>query len=169
MSSTQVRAAMPGDPPPRPRGWTVAAGGLLLIMAYVAWWSVERSSVPNGYLARRGWDVAVDGPWRVPYDQLRTWLSAMGVEGALAIWVLSARWEVSLAWRCGWLAASALLVFLCMSPLLMHASAPFPQHLSWLGLAMLWMMAVAIIAAVATRVARARPRRRAGEGRYATS
>jgi hypothetical protein len=156
MSSTQVRALMPGDLPPRHRGWTLGAAGLMMLMAYIAWWSIEASAVPNGYLARRGWQVDIDGPWRFPSDQVRTWLTAMVVEGALAIWVLSARWSLSLAVRSLGLALAAFLIFLLMVPLVMHSSAPFPQHLTWLVFAIGWLLVFAIGAAAATRLARYR-------------
>lgn len=161
MSNKQVRAPMPGDPLPRPRGWMVGAAGLALVMAYVAWASVREASIPNGYLARHGWNVAVDGPWRFPHEQVRTWLSVMAVEGGLAMWVLAARWHVSLAMRSACLSAGAALLCLCMSPLLMHSSAPFPQHFWWLELAFLWMTVFAAGAGLASWGQRLLRRRRA--------
>lgn len=146
---------MPGDLPPRPRGWQAGALGLVALMMYVAWWSIEASAVPNGYLARRGWEVAIDGPWRFPHEQVRTWLSAMAVEGALVIWALSARWATSLAVRSLMLAAAAALTLVCISPLLMHASAPFPQHMAWLLLATAWLLLVSLAAALGGRMGRA--------------
>lgn len=145
---------MPGDLPPRPRGWQAGALGLVALMTYVAWWSIEASGVPNGYLARRGWEVAIDGPWRFPHDQVRTWLGAMLVEGALAIWALSARGQSSLAVRSLLLAAASALTLVCLSPLIIHASAPFPQHVAWLVLATGWLLFFSISAALTARIAR---------------
>jgi hypothetical protein len=164
MSGTQVRAPMPGEVRSRQRHWTLGAAGLLAIMAYVAWWSIEASSVPSGYLARHGWDVATNGPWRFPHEQVRTWLTTMGVEGALAIWVLSARWSLPLASRSLLLALGLFLMLLFMSPFVMHSSAPFPQHLSWLVFAIGWLLSFSIGIAVFEKVARFRRDRRPFSG-----
>lgn len=143
---------MPGDPLPRARGWQVGAFGLFALMLLVAWWSIEASSVPNGYLARRGWEVEIDGPWRFPYAEVRTWLTAMVIEGLFGIWVLAARWSVSLALRAFLLALGGVMIFICMAPLMMHASAPFTQHVAWLVLATGWLLFFAICAAIASRL-----------------
>lgn len=160
MSGTQVRAPMPGDVRPRQRYWALGAAGLLAIMAYVAWWSIQASSVPSGYLARHGWDVATNGPWRFPHEQVRSWFTAMGIEGALSIWVLSARWSMPLASRSLLLALGTFLMLMFLLPFVMHSSAPFPQHLSWLVFSFCWLISFAIGVTVVDRVARFRRSRR---------
>lgn len=152
MSVTQVRAPMPGDPLPRQRGWHIGVGGVLLLMLWTAWRSIEASGVPNGYLARRGWEVAVDGPWPFPHEQVRTWLSAMAIEGGLAIWILSARLRMTLAMRSALLAAASGVIFLAMMPLVMHSSAPFPQHLAWLFLVTGWFLVFGLTMVLSLRV-----------------
>lgn len=160
MSSKQVRAPMPGDPLVRQRGWMVGVGGLLALMIGVAWWSVVAARVPNGYLARRGWDVAIDGVWPFPGEELRTWLVVMAVEGALAIWVLAARVKLSLAMRSLLLAVASFIILMGLLPLAMHASAPFPQHLGWLLFATGWLLLFALVQAIAVRAQRWRQTQR---------
>lgn len=155
---------MPGDVPSRPRYWALGAAGLLAIMAYIAWWSIEAASVPSGYLARHGWDVATNGPWPFPHEQVRTWFTTMAVEGALAIFVLSARWRMTLAARSLLLALGIFLILLFMAPFVMHSSAPFPQHLSWLVFAIGWLLSFGIGIAIFEKVARFRRDRRPFSG-----
>lgn len=156
MSATQVRAPMPGDRLPRQRGWMVGAAGLIALMIYIGWRCIEVASVPYGDYARhrRGWDVAVDGPWPFPYEEVRYYLIRMGVEGAVAIWVLSLRWPVSLAVRSMSIWGVTCLLLFFQALFAMHASGPFAEHLAWLVFAAGWMLAFAVASAVCTRVAR---------------
>ena len=169
MSATAVRAPMPGERLSRERGWTLGAAGLVALMITIAWWSIEASSVPNGDLARRGWDVAVDGPWPFPHEQVRIWLTVMGVEGALAVWVLSARLPLSLAARSLSLGIVTFLLFLFHLLQAMHASAPFQQHLAWLLYATGWLLAFSVAAAVCAWAARRLRARRARRAYRATA
>jgi hypothetical protein len=152
---------MPGDAPTRPRGWLVGALGVIALMAFIARWSIEASGVPNGFIARRGWEVSIDGPWRFPHEQVRTWLTVMLVEGSLAVWVLAARLRVSLAARSGLLGVASAIALVALAPLAMHASAPFPQHVIWLALVTGWLFAFSLGAALAGHLARAGLVRRA--------
>lgn len=142
---------MPGDPLPRPRGWIIGAVGVLLIMIYIAWRTIEAASVPNGY-SGRNWDVTVDGPWPFPRERVITWLSMMALEGGLALWVLASRWRTSLVVRSAALAMASTVLMFAMSPLLIHSSAPVPQHLAWLFLAAGWFFVCALAAALAERI-----------------
>lgn len=152
MKAKQVRAPMPGDPLPRQRGWHIGVGGVVLLMLAIAWWSIDAATVPNGYLARRGWEVSIDGPWQFPHDQVRIWLSVMALEGCLAIWVLGSRWRMSLALRSGLLAAASGVLFLAMMPLALQSSAPFPQHLTWLFCATGWFLVYALTMKLSLRL-----------------
>lgn len=154
-----MRAWAPDGRPPRPRGWLVAAAGLVALAVWIYFVSAESVKHPNGYIARHGWDVAKRGPWPVKHDEVRELGSVMAVEAFLAISILAARLRTSLALRAVLLGGGFFSILLLMGVGSMHASSPFPEHLTWLLLASLWLLLVAAVAAVAAVRARRRGHR----------
>lgn len=159
MTKVWVPAWVSAQRPSRPRGWLLAAAGLVALAVWIYFVSAENVKHPNGYIARHGWDVAKQGPWPVKYEEVRELGSVMAVEAALAIWILAARLRASLARRALLLGGGFFSILLLMGVGGMHASSPFVEHLMWLLLASLWLLLVAAVAAVAAVRARRRARR----------
>jgi hypothetical protein len=153
MAKQQVRAQMPGDAEARPRGWGIAVFGLVGLMIFIAWISILRARVPNGYKGRH-WDPAVSGPWPFPLAELKLWLSVMVGESALIAWALAARGSFSLARRSLILGVVMFGVLLLMSPFGMHAGSPFIEHLIWLFFGSIWLLLCAVGAFVTPPVLR---------------
>lgn len=96
----RVRASMPVHPPvkPRPAGWWVVAGGIALVMAFIAIQTIRDGAHPSGYRGRH-WE----GQWPYPTEEIETWLSIMAAEGLALCLLLRARGDAALgSARCSW-------------------------------------------------------------------
>jgi hypothetical protein len=150
----RVRAAMPADPLPRPRGWAIGSAGIVLLMIYFAIITIIDAREPSGYYTRHR-----AGPWPYPTEAVVTWLSAMALEGFAICLVL--RWRVAapLPRRAVALAVVMFLVLLALSPLAMHAGSPVAEHFGWMIFAVIWLVGFAIVGGLVNIVVNARARR----------
>jgi hypothetical protein len=128
----------------------MVVAGLAGLMGYTAWASVRNASVPNGYVGAR-WEHLHSGPWVFPREEVQCWLTVMVVEGVLIAWGLAARGEITLARRSLISAVLMLIVFLFMSPLLMHVTSPLAEHLGWLFFGSAWLASCALVTFVVAR------------------
>ncbi len=145
----RVRAPMPVDPParPRPAGWWLVVGGLVLLMALVVIQTLRHGAHPSGYRGRH-WE----GPWPYPTEAIETWLSIMAAEGLALCLLLRGRGDAPLGVRALFLGILMLIVLLALSPLAMHAGTPIAEHFAWMGGASIWLVACAIAAGIAWRM-----------------
>jgi hypothetical protein len=141
----RVRAAMPVHPPvkPRPAGWWIPAGGIVVLMAHIAIQTIRDGTHPIGYLATH-----LRGPWQYPAEAIATWLSIMAAEGLAICLLLRARADAALGVRALFLGILMFLVLLVLSPLAMHAGTPIAEHIAWMGIASIWLVACAIAAGI---------------------
>jgi hypothetical protein len=137
----RVRAPMPVDPPvkPRPAGWWIPAGGIVLLVAHIAIQTIRDGAHPTGYVGAH-WH----GPWPYPSEAIATWLSVMAAEGLAICLLLRGRGDAALGVRALFLGISMFIVLLALSPLAMHAGTPVAEHFGWMGLASIWLVACAI-------------------------
>lgn len=149
----RVRAPMPVHPPvePRPAGWWIPAGGIVLLMAFIAIQTLRDGAHPSGYYAWRS-----QGPWQYPTAAIETWLSIMAAEGLALCLLLRGRGDAPLGVRALFLGILMFIVLLGLSPLAMHAGTPIMEHFAWMWLASIWLVAFAIAAGLARLL---RPRR----------
>lgn len=148
--TTRVRAEMPGDQTPLPRapGWQIATIGLVVLLGNAAHGMIVRSAHPTGYKGRH-WDVAVDGPWPYPTDDVRTYLIVMALDTLFGIWFLQRRSKTSLALRSLAFGLINLLAIVAMVPLMMHAGEPLTSLLGWFLWATAWGLLFALCAGIA--------------------
>ena len=81
------------------------------------------SGVPNGYKGRN-WDLAVDGPWPYPTDDVRSFLIVMALDALFGIWFLQRRSTTTLPVRSLAFGLINGLAIVAMAPMMMHAGQP---------------------------------------------
>jgi hypothetical protein len=153
--TTQVRVSMPGDPPPRARGWAIASVPVAVFaMLAVLELPLEARS-PNGYIASH----MHDGGWTYPLDEVVGLMAAICGETLLAIgWLASRRSKPTLGGRALWISVSMNAVWFIIAPWAMRVDHMLAGVLTWQLLAAEWLFVVSLGYGVIARVGRFRER-----------
>ena len=125
---------------------------MLIIYVGMAISVLADATHPSGYLGAH-----LHGrPWVYPTEDVQFALTAMTIEIALVVLVLSLRVRFSIGARAALCAGLYFCTLFFFAPFAMHASMPFGDHLVYLVFGMAFLVVFSLGSAIAAVVARNR-------------